>query len=106
MKCFQVLSGFVHWDATSKHSSVANIPKDTYAPNITFVDAPDHVFEGWGYDETAEGDARFIQPTPPEGWLYDPETGLFYPENDIPIPEVIDPIDEAFAILRGEQEVS
>lgn len=81
MKIMQVWLGFCHWDASRVHSSV----EDTigkYAPDIVFVEAPDNVHEGWGYDETAEGDARFIEPTPPECWLYDRETGTFYQDPD------------------------
>ena len=54
-----------------------------FPPSDLFVEAPDHVFEGWGYDPEQEGDARFLQPEPPEGWLYDAGTWTFYPEGDI-----------------------
>lgn len=84
MKVFQVLSGFCHWECTGLYPSVADIPPNTYAPDVLFVDAPDYVFEGWGYDYEAEGDARFIQPEAPEGWVYDPNTGTFYPEGGWP----------------------
>ena len=83
MKIFQVFMGFCHWDATRTHPTLEST-EGLYAPDIVFVEAPDYVFEGWGYDEDAEGDARFVQPTPPEGWLYDPKTGTFYPENETP----------------------
>ena len=80
MKIFQILNGFCHWDATRKHPTLeSTIGK--YAPDILFVEAPDYVHEGCGFDETAEGDARFIIPTPPKGWLYDEATGTFYPET-------------------------
>lgn len=94
MKCFQILSGFVHWDASQVHESVADIPPDTYAPDILFVDAPDYVFEGWGYDAEAEGDERFIRPIPPEGWQYDPKTGVLQPIDLMPEPTP--PIDPAY----------
>ena len=85
MKIFQIFRGFCHWDATAIHPTLA-ATNGLYAPNIKFVEAPDFVREGWGFDETAEGDERFIEPTPPEGWLYDRETGTFYPDpNDAPI---------------------
>ena len=80
MKVFQVLQGFCHWDATSVHPTLDSIAPDQYHTNIEFVEAPNYVFEGWGYDETVEKDARFIEPTPPEGWLYDGGTGTFYPD--------------------------
>lgn len=81
MKIFQIHLGFCHWDATRKHPTLEST-KGRYTSETLFVEAPDYVFEGWGYDETAEGDARFIQPVPPEGWLYDAETGTFYPEDE------------------------
>lgn len=77
MKIFQILDGFCHWDATKTfptiEATVGNV-----SPSIQFVEAPDHVFEGWGYI-----DGEFVQPTPPEGWLYDAETGTFYPSEAI-----------------------
>ena len=83
MKVFQIHKGFCYYDATSRYRSAAEASKH-YTPDILFVDAPDYVFQGWGYNPTAEGDARFIQPTPPDGWKYDPETGTFYRENELP----------------------
>lgn len=80
MKVFQILNGFCHWDATTVAPSTEEIYK-LYSKDLLFVDAPDYVFPGWGYDDTLSGDERFIQPIPPEGWLYDPETGTFYPED-------------------------
>ena len=77
MKVFQILGGFCHWDASNQFPSL----QDTvgkFAPDIVFVEAPDNVREGWGFDETLEGDARFVRPVPPEGWEYDDETGTFY----------------------------
>lgn len=94
MKVFQIFDGFCHWDATLQHPTLQST-EGQYAQDIIFAEAPDYVFEGWGYDAAAEGDARFIQPTPPEGWLYDPETGTFYresePEPD-PEPEPTEPV--------------
>lgn len=52
---------------------------------LEFVEAPDYVFGTWGYDETQEGDERFIRPLPPEGYVYDEKTGDFYEEDLIPI---------------------
>lgn len=83
-KVFQIYQGFCHWECTGLYNTVAAIPKGTYPENDLFVDAPDYVFEGWGYDETQEGDARFIKPEVPEGWLYDESTGTFYPEGSSP----------------------
>lgn len=77
MKIFQVLGGFCHWDATAILPSM-DAAADMFAPDIVFVEAPDFVFEGWGFDASAEGDARFIRPAPPAGWEYDEKTGTFY----------------------------
>ena len=77
MRIFQIVNGFCHWDATNKLKSLERAHK-LFAPNIVFVEAPDYVHEGWGFDPNADGDARFIKPTPPEGWLYDDDTGTFY----------------------------
>lgn len=78
MKVFQIVNEICHWDATrqfpTKESTVGYFP-----PDLLFVEAPDEVFEGWGYV-----DGEFIKPTPPEGWVYDEETGTFYPEDYIP----------------------
>lgn len=81
MKIMEIYKNFVHWDATPQFPTMQDI-EGRFAPDIVFVEAPDYVFEGWGYDETAEGDARFIKPEPPEGWVYDEKTGTFYPEGE------------------------
>lgn len=80
MKIVQIENGFVHWDATRDVPDL-DWAKTHYAPNIVFIEAPDYVFEGWTFDEEKEGDERFIEPIPPEGWLYDRGTGTFYPED-------------------------
>lgn len=75
MKLFQIEADICHWDATkqfpTKESTIGYFPSD-----LLFVEAPDYVFEGWGYM-----DGEFIKPTPPEGWLYDDKTGTFYQEG-------------------------
>ena len=80
MKIFQILHNMCHYDATSIHSTLSDTV-GKYAPDIIFVEAPDYVFEGWGYDDTKDGDSRFIKPTPPDGWLYDDTSGCFKPIN-------------------------
>ncbi len=77
MKIFQILGEVCHWDASNVISSLAEA-EQRFAPDIVFVEAPDNVREGWGFDASLEGDARFIRPVPPEGWEYDEETGTFY----------------------------
>lgn len=88
MKIFQILDGLCYYDATPIHPTLdSTVGK--YPPNVQFVEAPDYVFENWGYDSTKSGDERFVKPTPPEGWYYDDETGSFKPINppDPPDPE-------------------
>lgn len=86
MKVFQIVNDICHHDATKQFPSVIyTIGK--FPPDVLFVEAPDYVFEGWGYDSTKDGDERFIQPTPPDGWLYDSENGTFYPEDYKPVNE-------------------
>ena len=76
MKIFQIHNGFCWWDATATVGSIENA-STMFPPDCVFVEAPDFVFEGWGYDEHAEGDERFIQPETPDGWDYDTESGTF-----------------------------
>ena len=84
MKIFQIVGNICFYDATSVHPTLLSTV-GKYPPDVLFVEAPDYVFEGWGYNPLAEGDARFLQPKPPEGWIYDPETGTFYPEDEPPV---------------------
>lgn len=81
MKIVQIEEGFVHWDATSAVPSL-EWAKSHYASNIIFVEAPDYVFEGWIFDNSKEGEDRFIKPTPPDGWLYNENNGSFYKKDD------------------------
>lgn len=78
MAIFQILNGKCHWRTpfSSLDETIGKFP-----PDCIFVDAPDYVNEQWGYDETEIGDDRFIKPVPPEGWIYDEETGQIMPEE-------------------------
>lgn len=98
MKVFQIVSGFCHYDATRLYYNASEAAKH-YSPDTVWVDAPDRVFEGWGYDETKEGDERFIKPQPPEGWAYDPDTGTFYPNGELPPSRQPAPEDNISAML-------
>ena len=80
MKKFHILDGFCHYDMSADFERFDL----SHVTGILIVDAPDYVFEGWGYDDTKNGDERFIKPVPPEGWLYDDNTGTFYPEDGLP----------------------
>lgn len=98
MKVFQIVKGFCYYDAASLYPSAAEAARH-YSADTLWVDAPDCVFEGWGYDAAKEGDERFIQPTPPEGWEYDPETGTFYPKGELPPNKRPTPEDDVGAML-------
>ena len=78
MKIFQILGGSCWWDATSVVHSLDEAA-EMFAQDMVFVEAPDYVHEQWGFDESAEGDARFIRPQTPEGYTYDEGTGTFSP---------------------------
>lgn len=78
MKLFQIEANVCHWDATNKFPTKESTV-DYFPPDVLFVEAPDYVFEGWGYM-----DGEFIKPTPPDGWAYDENTGTFYPEDEPP----------------------
>lgn len=45
-----------------------------------FVNAPDNVWEGFGYDLSKRGDERFIRPQLSEGWEYDESNRPWNPE--------------------------
>lgn len=77
MKIFQIVDNFVHYDMTHLYSSVA-VARSKYPPTVQIVEAPDYVFEGWGFNPNENGDDRFIKPTAPDGWKYDEKTGTFY----------------------------
>lgn len=94
MKTMQILDGFCYYDATE----TARTHDLTGLKGITLVETPDYVFPGWGFDADREGDERFIKPTPPEGWLYDDETGTFYQEDFQPAPTP----EERIASLEAE----
>lgn len=106
-KVFQILHGFCHWDATTVVQTVER-SKDMFAPTLRFEDAPSYVREGWAFDDTKEGDERFIQPTPPEGWGYDLEKGVFYPLEGTIVekPEILEHIEDTNLIEEVEDEFS
>lgn len=102
MKVFQVKGSVCYWDATTKFHTTDETA-GRFPPSVLFVEAPDYVFEGWGYDYDKEGDERFIQPEPPEGWLYDKGTGTFYPEGETAPSEQPTPEDR-IATLEAENK--
>lgn len=83
MKIFQIMHGFLHWDATNTVKTLESAA-EMFSPDLEFVEAPDYVFEGWGYNPALDGDARFLKPEPPAGWEYDDATGTYYPVGSVP----------------------
>ena len=77
MKVVQIFNGQVHCDLSNLYNTAEEGSKH-YAPNILLVDAPNYVFPGWGYNSSLEGNERFIQPSVPEGFEYDIETGTVW----------------------------
>lgn len=102
MKVFQVKGSVCYWDATTKFHTAAETA-GRFPPSVLFVEAPDYVFEGWGYDYDKEGDERFIQPEPPKGWLYDKGTGTFYPEGET-APSEQPTAEDRIATLEAENK--
>lgn len=102
MKIFQIAFGICHYDMTPLYRN-AEDARQFYPPDSVIVDAPDYVFEGWGFDETAEGENRFIKPTPPEGFAYSDEYGCFY-EIGKKVPEDVIPPEERLKMRIAELE--
>lgn len=104
MKVFQIIDGFCHWDASAVLRKAADA-EGRFSPDIQFTDAPDYVFEGWGFDASLEGDERFIKPDAPNGWLYDEGSGTFYREGSVQPSRPRDVWDElADAYAKGVNE--
>lgn len=113
MKVFQIIDYICFSDMTKNFPTVESTI-GYFTPETLFVEAPDYVFEGWGYDPDETGDNRFIKPIPPEGWLYDDESGTFYKEpteeakqttNETSSEETIKPTyEELYAIYLEYQK--
>lgn len=71
-KVFQVLHG--HSLLATLHQSI----EETNNLDGVFVEAPDYVFESWGFGRDKDGDFCFFEPIPPDGWEYDENNGTFY----------------------------
>ena len=83
MKIFQILNGICYNDVTYQFNCL-RATEGRFSPETVFVEAPDYVFEGWGFDPTKTSDSRFLKPEAPDGWLYDDATGTFYPKDGVP----------------------
>ena len=81
MKIFLIFSNLCYNDLTEQFPTI-EIAKEHFSPNTLLVEAPDYVFEYWGYDATKTGNERFIKPTVAEGCTYDETTGTIYRDED------------------------
>jgi len=81
MKIMQVIDNLCWWDASSVVSSLEEA-RQKFAPDLVFVEAPDEVREGWGYNPRAKGKNRFLKPVAPDGYVYDEKTGTIVPEDN------------------------
>ena len=81
MKIFLVFTNLCYNDLTKQYKTI-EFAKEHFPPDTLLVEAPDYVFENWGYDETKTGDERFIKPTVEEGYTYDDVTGTIYRDED------------------------
>lgn len=104
MKIFQIFNShgddllFCHYDLTRQFPTLESTA-GKFAPNIIIVEAPDYVFEGWGFDKSTEGGERFIKPTAPEGWAYDEATGTFYPVGEEVLYDLMTEEEKALAAM-------
>ena len=78
-KVMEILYNRVHREYPEYDS--ADEASSHFAPTIRFVDAPDWVWPGYGYDDTKQGDERFVRPALNEGWEYDENGCPWSPEE-------------------------
>ena len=79
MKVFEIVNG-VCFREYPEYANASEASK-FFAPNIQFVDAPDDVWEGFGFDGSKKGDSRFIRPELSDGWVYDENGNPWNPEE-------------------------
>ena len=88
MKVFQIVDGKCLWQTNFK---TVEETVDKFPESCLFVEAPDYVFEGWGFKtmdsngNEITGDDRFIKPVAPAGYFYNDATGRFYPNGDLDV---------------------
>ena len=111
MKLFQIDGKYVGYEYTGKYGSLSEARKH-YASNIRIEEAPDFVFPGWGFDDSKEGDARYIQPVPGDGQAYNPDTGEIWDPEEFRMSErkrlhseTTDDTMEAYRKLRQGDKV-
>lgn len=78
-KIFEIVNGRVHHEYP-EFDTVADAYR-VFSKDILFVEAPDTIFVGFGYDDSKEGVERFIRPELSEGWIYDDSNYPWNPEE-------------------------
>lgn len=69
MKVVEILDNRVHREYPEFGS--ASEAYSVHTHELTFVDAPNWVMSGFGFDPSKKGDERFIRPELSEGWIWD-----------------------------------
>ena len=77
-KIFEIVNDRVHKEYP-QYDTVSEA-YDHYSRDLTFVEAPDNVWVGFGFDSSKVGDERFIRPELSEGWVYDEMNRPWNPE--------------------------
>lgn len=86
MKVFQIVDGKCNW--CTPYKTLGEVV-GRYPADCVFVEAPDTVFEGWGYRTVDEegnavtGDDRFTKPVPEDGFFYDDDSGQILPIEEL-----------------------
>lgn len=82
MKVLEIVENRVARDYSSDYGSVEEAYR-YFSTDIEFVEAPDFVFPGWGYDRAQKGDARFLKPSVGVGLAYDDATGSVWNPEEV-----------------------
>lgn len=77
-KVVEIVNGRVHREYPRFKTSEEAYT--VFARNLLFVDAPNNVHVGFGFDPDRQGDNRFIRPLLSEGWEYDENNHPWNPE--------------------------
>ena len=79
MKVMEILNGVCHREYPEYKD--ATEARKFFSDSIHFVDAPNWVWPGYGYNPNNFGDKRFLRPELGEGWVYDDDGHPWNPEQ-------------------------
>lgn len=79
MKVVEIVDNTVH-KVYEQYASLAEA-RQYYASNIHLEEAPDDVFEGWGFNPNVSGDARYAKPSLLDGFEFDENGNIWHPER-------------------------